>query len=71
MLKDDIEKLKAAMDEALRANLRVGAALTPTTRRLGVELAREVLADFAIILENGDGVNRVRNDYAMIVGEGF
>ena len=71
MLKNDIENLQAAMTEALIADARVGEALAPIIGRLGYEMAREVLGDFAIILETKNYVRRVRQDYKMLVGEDF
>ena len=71
MLKNDIEKLQAAMTEALIADARVSQALAPIIGRLGYEMAREVLGDFAIILETKNYVRRVRQDYKMLLGEDF
>jgi hypothetical protein len=71
MLKNDIENLQAAMTEALIADARVSQALAPIIGRLGYEMAREVLGDFAIILETKNYVRRVRQDYKMLLGEDF
>jgi hypothetical protein len=64
MLKNDIEKLQAAMTEALIADARVSEALASIIGRLGYELTREVLGDFAIILETKNYVRRVRRDWS-------
>ena len=52
------------MTDASIADLRVSEAMASIIGRLGYELAREVLDDFAIILETKNYVRRVRRDWS-------
>jgi len=69
MLKDDIEELKNAMLGVIMAKSLEAERLVKIIRRLGFAQAREVLADFAIILETKDCVHTVRRDWEMFLGQ--
>ena len=66
MLKDDIERLRAAMTDASIAEVRVAEALTPIIAKLGYAMARDLLGDYGVILETRNFVRRVRWDLSFM-----